>query len=93
MTTFSKLAQKSHIRLITLRIYVEGSILPHTDGGWHFEKIKAWLDLTIPKGTHTNQIERLIKLTKKQCIISRAINCPIELESIITYQMEPRLIH
>jgi peroxiredoxin-like protein len=77
ITTMTTINEKMKINMKELSVTVKPLLAFDKDGGFKFEKMYVTVEMTIAKGQR-KKAERLVELTKKYCLISKAIKNNVE---------------
>ncbi len=79
ITTLTTINDKLKVPIESLRVRVKPILALDTDGGFKFEKMKITVSLRVPKGME-KKAERLVDLSHKYCLLSKAIKGNVEEE-------------
>jgi organic hydroperoxide reductase OsmC/OhrA len=85
LTTFLTLAQRMQEPVQNYTIEGCGVIERVPEDGWRFSEVVIKLFIIVPKKGSEVKIQRAINLTEKYCMVSRSVNCPIRVESVIQF--------
>ncbi|MFO8053123.1 MAG: OsmC family protein [Candidatus Omnitrophota bacterium] len=85
MTTFLFFLQKKRIKLLGYQSVAEGFV-GKNQGKLIFKEVIVKPTIFISQDNLKDQTSKIIELSKKHCLISNSINCPVKLE----YQIEKR---
>ncbi len=91
MTTSLSILRKMRQTIDALVIEGAGVIERDPEGGWRFSEIVVKMNVRVPDGDTTTKIPRVVKLTKKYCMIARVVSCPIRLELTLNGKITPFL--
>lgn len=80
MTTFCAMAEKLDLELQYLKIDATGSLGKGENRGLMFEKIDVQMNIGIGSEEKYKSAEKCVDLTKKYCLITNSIKCPVNLQ-------------
>jgi peroxiredoxin-like protein len=78
VSTFSGIAEKSHLEFATFNLDAEG-VLGNEDGIWRFTEIKLRPVVTVLKEEDRDRAIRLLEKAEKACLIARSLQCKVVL--------------
>ncbi|WP_367883400.1 OsmC family protein [Thermococcus peptonophilus] len=77
ITTMTTVSEKMRINLKSLQVTAKPLLARDNDGGFKFDKIFITIELSIPREDRP-KVERLVDLTHRYCLISKAIKGNVE---------------
>jgi len=83
VSTFSGMADLSHLKFHCVEVEVQG-VLAEDTRGWKFSEIKLRPHLKIFSEKDRDRGHRLLEKTERACLVARSINAKITLEPSVT---------
>ncbi|MBD3192084.1 MAG: OsmC family peroxiredoxin [Candidatus Heimdallarchaeota archaeon] len=80
MTTFCAMAEKLDLELLHLRIDATGYLGKGEERGLAFKKIDVHMSIGIDSEQSEKSAEKCVDLTRKYCLITNSVKCPVNLE-------------
>jgi organic hydroperoxide reductase OsmC/OhrA len=77
------IAEMSKLEVKGYRSTSEGELIKEDKIGYRFKRILLRPELTVEAGKEA-QAERILEKAHKLCLIARSLNCPVDMEPVIT---------
>lgn len=90
VSTFSGIAEKSRLEFMSFNLGAEG-LLDNEDGTWRFTQIKLRPLVIIQKEEDRDRVLRLLEKSEKSCLVARALQCKVVLDSAVNIKEESRV--
>lgn len=87
VSTFSGIAEKSRLGFASFNLNAEGALV-NEDGIWRFTEIKLRPVVTVLKEEDHDRAIRLLEKAEKSCLVARALQCKVVLESAVKIKEE-----
>ncbi len=82
LATFRAIAENSALQVVRLEVEAEGR-LEKEAGGFRFTNVVVRPHLTIADPADQERAQRLLEKAERACLISRSLNCRIELQATV----------
>ncbi len=76
------IARLSRLKLKSYQSSAEGELVKDESSGYRFKRIVIWPRVTVEAGKQA-RAEKLVHKAHQLCMVARALNCPVEIETDI----------
>ena len=78
ITTMTSIAERMNVELEKLRVTVKPLLAVDDDGSFRFKEMRVYLEMGLKGENREKRAARLVELTHKYCLISKAIKGNVE---------------